>query len=79
MNKKTLRENKFYIGSESVLEKKYREGEYKQWGHSDLDAAIAHANKLLEKDPGKTYCFIVEIIKVVRRKPVELPIIVEDI
>lgn len=74
-----MKRNKFYVGSEKVLEEKYRESDYKTWGHAELSDALRHANTLLEKNPRQEYCFIVEIIKVVRRKPVELPIIVEDV
>jgi len=74
-----LFDNKFYVGTNSVLDVKYREGEHKTWGHPTEHEAIEHAHKILERNPEQEYCFIVEIVKVVRRKPVELPIIVEDI
>jgi hypothetical protein len=74
-----LEANKFYVGTNSVLDIKLREGRYKTWGHETLEQSLEHANRILEKNPDQEYCFIVEIIKVVRRKPVELPIVVEDV
>lgn len=74
-----LAANKFYVGTNNVLDNKFREGTYKTWGHSTLDEALEHANNILKQAPQQEYCFIVEIIKVVRRKPVELPIVVEDV
>lgn len=74
-----LRANRFYIGTNNALEPRYREGTYKTWGHSTLAESVEHANNVLKENPHQEYCFIVQIIKVVRRKPVELPIVVEDI
>jgi len=82
ITKQSLTRNKFYIGSDSVLDVKFRGqglNARTSWGHEELADAIAHAHKMLQEDQEKEAVFIVEIIRVVRRKVVELPIVVEDI
>lgn len=60
--------NKFYVGSNSVMNK--------DWGHPTLNKAIEHAKELMEKQ-NSDEIFIVKIVKVVRRK--ETPIEVIDV
>jgi len=80
-NTQRLRENQFYIGSNSVLQVKNRmrgsASNYGTWGHPTIDLAIRHAQQLLNDEPDKDSVFIVQIIKVVKRQ--SSPIVVEDI
>ena len=61
-----LRDNKFYIGSGSILDR--------HWGHPALDEAIAHAQQMLTDKQGTDTIFIVEIVRVVRRKKIDVDI-----
>lgn len=67
--------NRFYIGSDSVFNGR-------NWGHKTLPEAIAHAEKLITgRDPygndAKEEVFIVQIVRVVRKKkiPIEIEVI----
>ncbi len=66
LNKKKLEDNKFYIGSTSIFNK--------GWGHPTEAEAVEHAQRMLSEQPETGEVFIVEIIKVVRRKPVEVDV-----
>lgn len=67
-----LKENKFYIGSNSIINRGT-----KGWGHPTVEEAVEHAQQLLSGQEAATECFIVEIVKVVRRKPINVT--VEDV
>jgi hypothetical protein len=60
-----IKRNKFYVGAESALDR--------NWGHPTLPKAIAHAEELMEEQ-GRDEMFVVQIIRVVRRRkaPVEV-------
>jgi hypothetical protein len=66
INSKDIANNRFYVGSNSVLERK--------WGHRTLEGAIVHAKGMIQLEGRHEEVFIVKIIKVVRRKtaPVEV-------
>ena len=66
LNKKKLEDNKFYIGSTSIFNK--------GWGHPTEVEAVEHAQRMLSEQPETGEVFIVEIIKVVRRKPIDVDI-----
>ncbi len=66
VTKEQLAENKFYIGSPTVF--------INQWGHSTLDEAVKHAQDMFQKNKNLTEVTIVEIIRVVKRKPIEVDI-----
>lgn len=68
ITKKEIQENKFYVGANSVFERR--------WGHKNVEQAIRHAQKLMEEQGGDQYV-VVKIIKVVRRAVA--PIKVEDV
>lgn len=65
-NREQLEANKFYVGSNSIFTRK--------WGHATEAEAVEHAQRMLSEDQSKSEVFIVEIIKVVRRKPVDVDI-----
>ena len=69
IKKQQLEDNKFYIGSNSIFQ---RGG--KGWGHPTEAEAVEHAQRMLSEQPGTGEVFIVEIIKVVRRKPIDVDI-----
>lgn len=64
-----VRRNKFYVGSNGVLAR--------NWGHADLNKAVAHAKALLDEDDDKTFVFVVKIVKVVKRA--SRPTVVVDV
>jgi hypothetical protein len=53
--------NKFYVGSPKALNN--------EWGHPTLEGAIAHAEKLVSED--ETAHFVVQIVRIVRPRPIE--------
>jgi hypothetical protein len=59
-----LQTNKFYVGSHLALDR--------AWGHPTIEAAVEHAKNLIEETGSDQ--FIVEIVRLVRRKnaPVEV-------
>lgn len=61
-----VRRNKFYVGSSSVFTR--------NWGHMDLAGALEHGKDLLEEKIEDDEIFVVQIIKVIRRKrsPIEV-------
>lgn len=67
-----LKDNKFYIGSNSIFTRGSG-----GWGHKTLDEAVAHAQQMLTDKKEADTVFIVEIVKVVRRKPIDVNI--EDV
>lgn len=69
IKKQQLEDNKFYIGSNSIFS---RGG--KGWGHPTEAEAVEHAQRMLSENEGASEVFIVEIIKVVRRKPIDVDI-----
>jgi hypothetical protein len=66
ITKEQLAENKFYVGSPTVFINK--------WGHPTLDEAIKHAQDMFQKNKNLTEVSIVEIVRVVKRKPIEVDI-----
>lgn len=69
--KEQLEKNKFYIGSNSIFTRG------NGWGHSNIEAAIEHAQSMLSEKEGTDAVFIVQIVKVVKRKPIN--VIIEDV
>ena len=58
--------NKFYISSPSVF--------INNWGHPTLEEAIKHAQDMLQKRKDINDVAIVEVVRIVRRKPIEVDI-----
>lgn len=58
--------NKFYISSPNVF--------VNNWGHPTLDETVKHAQDMLQKRKDINEIAIVEIVRVVRRKPIEVDI-----
>jgi hypothetical protein len=59
-------DNEFYVGAHSALDR--------SWGHRTLDAAIKHAERLLDEQD-KDFAFVVQIVRVVRRKRVPVEVV----
>lgn len=59
MAKDKIQRNKFYVGAHSVLNW--------NWGHPTLPQALKHAEKLMDEN-GSEEVFVVQIIRVVRRR-----------
>jgi hypothetical protein len=66
--KEQIEQNKFYIGSNTIFQKSGG------WGHPNVEDAVRHAQQMLQMDESKTEVFIVEIVRVVRRKPIEVDV-----
>lgn len=58
--------NKFYISSPTVF--------INNWGHPTLEETIKHAQDMLQKRKDINDIAIVEIVRIVRRKPIEVDI-----
>lgn len=63
-----VRRNRFYVGSASALTR--------NWGHAEMNAAIAHAKEILEEGE-ESFTFVVKIVKVVKRA--SRPTVVVDV
>lgn len=72
----SLRFNQFYIGSQTIADCIAR-GTESPWTHPTLDQAVQDAKDKLEDDRDLELMTIVKIVRVIRRKPIEQPIIVE--
>ncbi len=69
---------RFYVGANKVFDtKEFGEMCGKSWAKSTLEEAINHAKKILEDKPEQEYAFVVQIIRVVRRK--QQPLVVEKV
>lgn len=68
MDKKTLKANRFYVGSPQTLRGA-------GWGKPTLAEAVEHAKQLLESTGEEQ--FVVQIVRVVRKK--EQPVVVETV
>jgi hypothetical protein len=64
---KMVKDNKFYVGSHSALER--------DWGHATLEAAVAHAEELLDASPGREFTFVVQIVRIVKRRRVPVTVV----
>ena len=64
--KEEIKDNRFYVGSQRVFRQ--------NWGHSTVEEAIQHGRELMDEQ-GEDEAFIVQIIRVLRRKPT--PVIVQ--
>lgn len=62
---------RFYVAAESISD-----GDTGNWTHQRVEQAITHAKCLMEED-GRDQCYIVQIIKVVKRA--KLPVRVETV
>lgn len=69
IKREQLEANKFYIGSNSIFSRGN-----KGWGHPTEAEAVEHAQRMLSENKEASEVFIVEIIKVVRRKPIDVDI-----
>lgn len=66
LTKEAVECNKFYISSPTVF--------INNWGHPTLDETIKHAQDMLQKRKDVNEIAIVEIVRIVRRKPIEVDI-----
>ena len=66
--KEQIAQNKFYIGSNTIFQKSGG------WGHPTVDDAVRHAQQMLQMDDSKGELFIVEIVRVVKRKPIDVDV-----
>lgn len=70
--------NKFYVGAKHIsLAISCNQND--PWTHKTLDKAIEHAKTILEENEHQECAHIVQVIRIVRRKVVKVPIIVEKV
>ena len=68
--------NRFYVGAEGIAEE-WDAGNNARWTQPSFEAAARHAKDLLESEPDRDCCLIVQIVGVVRRQ--RQPMIVERV
>jgi hypothetical protein len=66
--KEQIAQNKFYIGSNSIFSKSGG------WGHPTIEECTRHAQQMLQMNESLQEVFVVEIVQVVRRKPLEVDV-----
>ena len=62
---------KFYVASDTMS------NDIRGWRKETLEAAVEHAQSILERNPIQEECLIVRVVAVVKRR--KLPVLVEKI
>lgn len=65
---------KFYVGSNKVFG---NTDNGRSWAKKTETEALSHARRVMEEHPDQEYCFIVKIVKVIRRQ--KQPLLVEKV
>jgi DNA-directed RNA polymerase subunit M/transcription elongation factor TFIIS len=64
--------NKYYVAADQIAD-----GDRRNWTKATEAEAVEHARQLLEENPNRQRCFVVKIIKVIRRA--KQPVVVETV